>query len=60
MSCAGCLRWSRRPVYGTRYGFCRWPGLKPAPYWYVERPEAVLMTADIHGEDCAAFREKRR
>lgn len=66
MSCGTCVRWTRRvkkphEVWRrpTRYGFCRCPSTGPRPYWQAQRPEAVLMTAEVHGEGCAAYREKK-
>lgn len=57
MGCGDCVRW--RPVLRGTFGFCRWPGLKPEPYWRAAHPNGDLMTHQSHGENCAALRARR-
>lgn len=66
MACGACIRWRRlqRPRlaprnWSTRYGFCRWPGFGPKPYWQAKHPEGELLVADRHGEACPAFKAKK-
>jgi hypothetical protein len=69
--CGSCLRFRRRQPpanmsgvarlrWKSRYGFCHWPGMKPAPYWHAEHPGGELMVADCHGKACPAFKERKR
>lgn len=67
MTCGACIRWRQRqrPVnaergWRTRYGFCWWPGIGPAPYWKAQHPDGYIAVADCHGEACPAFKEKKR
>lgn len=66
MTCGTCIRWAKRPRprlaapnWATRYGFCRWPGIGPEPYWRAEHPEGYLMLPDVAGAGCPAFRERK-
>lgn len=59
MTCATCIRWQRRDKPGSRFGFCKWPGSGPRPYWHLERPEAVLMVHETHGAGCLAYLPKK-
>lgn len=61
-----CIRWRPRqrpfPIprgWMSRFGGCHAPPAGPAPYWRAERPDAVLMIADCHGEGCLAYKQKR-
>lgn len=72
MSCKTCVRWARRGGenrlvrrlggwrHWSKFGFCRWPGFKPTPYWAAAHPTGDLMTHESHGAECAARRAKKR
>jgi hypothetical protein len=65
-SCGACLRWRRLkppkkapPGWFSRFGFCRWPGTKPAPYWHAENPDGLLVIPDGRDVGCPAFKPRR-
>lgn len=65
--CGTCIRWRRRirPAnaprnWRSRYGYCWAPPHGPAPYMEPEHRRDEIMTAEVHGEDCQARKEKKR
>ena len=66
MSCLTCIRWARRqrprnapPSWRSLFGFCRWPGLGPKPYWHEAHPTGDLMVHETHGEGCLAYKARK-